>query len=76
MPQEVIIAMANKRSDLAIGERANLIYRCPVGFFHSDVHGGVALFLAPTVEDVDLDDEGWVLFEFLTGHQQRFCGVL
>ena len=38
--------------------------------------GGVALFLAPLVEDVDLDDKGWVLFELWAGHQQRFCGVL
>ena len=76
VPQEVIIAMVKKRSDLAIGERANLIDPCPVGFFRSDVLGGVALFLAPTVKDVDLDDEGWVLFQLLAGHQQRFCGVL
>ena len=68
--------MVNKRSDLAIGLRFNLIDRRSVGFLHSDIHGGVALFLAPIVEDVDLDDEGWVLFELLAGHQQRFCGVL
>ena len=68
--------MVNKRSDLAIGERANLIDRRSLGFLHSDVHGGVALFLAPPVEDVDFDDKSRVLFEFWAGHQQRFCGVL